>query len=225
MPNVRDPPDIHYVKSPGDPAAVLTDGDGNLVGTPAFPLTVNAVLVSSSFDSVGLTGVAVPLHGNQVAGPNPGGLLTAPMVRTSDPVAGNAGMVVRQLGTLSAIVAGSGAAGAPAAGVVTVQGIAGGTAQPITDNTTATLNNGAEVAVGAAAAVVLAANAARKSALIQNTGAANIRVGTVGVTNVTGFRMVPGAIFTMAPPFDPVNAIYAIREGGIDSIAFGMEVT
>jgi len=249
---IKDPPAIDFLcVNQGNgisPAAVLVDNTGALFGVLGNEIAVNATLVAGSMLSVGPIGAAVPPDANQIGGPDAGGLLRAPAVLPTAPTGAEQGLVTRNIpsgtqavsapggaalaldatltnGTQLAQVAGTGTAGAPAAGVVTVQGITGGTAQPITDNTTATLNNGAEVAVNAVAAVVLAANAARKSAVIQNTGTANIRVGAIGVTNVTGLRLIPNGVLTLAPPFDPVNAIYAIREGGVDSIAFGMEVT
>lgn len=223
MPAAKDPPDINWALTENrSPGRVLVDKDAVAFGTVTNPINVTG---STTNPSVGPTGAAVPAQATQVAGPDPTGLLLAPMVRTTDPVAGNPGIVARIAGILSAIVAGSGTAGAPAAGVVTVQGIAGGTAVPITDNTTATLNNGAETAVAGVAVQVLAANASRKSALIQNTGTANVRVGTTGVAATTGFRLTPDSILTMQPPFDPTNAIFAIREGGVDSIVFALEVT
>lgn len=90
---------------------------------------------------------------------------------------------------------------------------------------TGTLANGAETAVAAAAVSILAANANRRSALIQNTGAANIRVGITGVTATTGIRLVPGGILELAMPYIVTNAIFAIREGAISSTAFAMETT
>lgn len=90
---------------------------------------------------------------------------------------------------------------------------------------TGTLANGAETAVGAVAVSILAANAARKTAIVQNTGGANIRVGVVGVTATTGLRLTPGSYIIFEMPFVPTQALFAIREGGTDSIAFTQEIT
>lgn len=164
MPVIRDPTAINYLKvnqtNGISPAAVLTDEDGALFGVPGNEISVIATLVSSSFLSVGPTGAAVPSDANQIGGPDPGGLLRAPRITTADPVAADPAMVVRNIpsgtqevsapgggalaldatltsGTVLAQVAGTGTAGAPAAGVVTVQGIGGGTPIPISGTVSA----------------------------------------------------------------------------------------
>lgn len=85
------------------------------------------------------------------------------------------------------------------------------------------LKNGAETAVSSAAVQVLAANSARKRAVIQNTGNANVRVGITGVTAATGVRVVPNGLVILENPNCEKNAVYAIREGAADSIVFATE--
>jgi hypothetical protein len=87
------------------------------------------------------------------------------------------------------------------------------------------LSNGIETVVAAVAISVLAANSARKAAVIQNTGPANIRVGAAGVTAVTGVRLVMGASITFDMPYCPTVAIFAIRETGANSTVNTIEVT
>jgi hypothetical protein len=88
-----------------------------------------------------------------------------------------------------------------------------------------TITNGAETAISTVAVQVLAANANRKKYFVQNTGVANIRVGTTGVTATTGARVVPNGSLLFEMPNCPTQAIFAIREGSVDSIAFAEEVT
>lgn len=88
-----------------------------------------------------------------------------------------------------------------------------------------TITNGAETAVSSTAVQILASNANRKKYLIQNTGAANIRVGTTGVTATTGARVVPNGTLLIEMPNCPTQAIFAIRETAVDSIAFAEEIT
>lgn len=88
-----------------------------------------------------------------------------------------------------------------------------------------TITNGAETAVSSTAVQILASNASRKKYLIQNTGTANIRVGTTGVTATTGARIVPNGSLLFEMPNCPTQAIFAIREGTVDSIAFAEEIT
>lgn len=89
---------------------------------------------------------------------------------------------------------------------------------------TGTLNNGAETAVAAVAIQVLAANANRNKMIIQNTGAASVRVGATGVTATTGMRLAAGTTLVMDNPECPTNAIFAIREGAVSSIVLAQEV-
>jgi hypothetical protein len=95
------------------------------------------------------------------------------------------------------------------------------------DMSTGTLDNGAETVVDATAGgvEVLASNANRKCAIIQNVGNSNMRVGVSGVTATSGFQLVPGASAIFEPPFLPTGAIFAIREGGANTTALAQEIT
>ena len=84
-----------------------------------------------------------------------------------------------------------------------------------------TLANGAQTAVSSTAVQILAANANRKGLVIQNVGAANMRVGITGVTATTGLKLEPGQ--TWEPPAAPTNAIFAIRDGSTDTTALAQE--
>lgn len=88
-----------------------------------------------------------------------------------------------------------------------------------------TITNGAETAVSSTAVQILASNVNRKKYIIQNTGTANIRVGTTGVTATTGARVVPNGTLLFEMPNCPTQAIFAIRENTTDSIAFAEEIT
>lgn len=90
---------------------------------------------------------------------------------------------------------------------------------------TGALTNGAQTAVAAASVSILSSNINRKACLIQNVGLANVRVGVTGVSNTTGFRLVPGQIVILEMPFVPTQAIFAIREGLISSTVLVMEIT
>lgn len=84
----------------------------------------------------------------------------------------------------------------------------------------------ADQTVGAASASILAANANRKSAIIQNTGTANARVCIDGVTATAskGLKLVPGQFITLTAPHVPRSAITAIRESGSDTTVAVVEV-
>jgi hypothetical protein len=91
--------------------------------------------------------------------------------------------------------------------------------------TTGTLANGAETAVGAAAVLVLASNASRKTAFIQNTGTKTVRVGIAAVTATTGLQLVAGAVLILNEPHVPTGDIFAIREGASSSTVLAQEIT
>ena len=133
-------------------------------------------------------------------------------VRASAPSATSLGLVVWVAGTVTV------------SGTVTVlQGTSPWIVQEV--GTAGTWTNGAQTAVSNAAVSVLAANANRKSAMIQNVGNYTVRVGVSGVTNVTGYQLVRGATLILNMPFCPVQGIYAIREGADDSTVYATEVT
>jgi hypothetical protein len=87
------------------------------------------------------------------------------------------------------------------------------------------LHNGREHAIGDTPVRVLHANSRRLTALVQNTGSANIRVGVHGVTATTGLRLVPNAVEIFTVPDVYKGEVWAIREGAVDSIAFAQETT
>lgn len=86
------------------------------------------------------------------------------------------------------------------------------------------LINGVETAVAGSAVQIAAANANAVYRIVQNTGVANIRVGITGVAATTGLRLAPGESVTFGPPYCPGDALFAIREGSVSSIAMVQEV-
>lgn len=73
--------------------------------------------------------------------------------------------------------------------------------------------------------VLLAANASRKSAVIQNTGAATMRLRIDGdPTTTRGLQIAAGQSFNIGMPFCPTGAIKAIREGSTSTTAAVMEI-
>jgi hypothetical protein len=119
-------------------ATVLVDPSGTRLGTATDPVVVTGAVVAGN-PSVGPTGDPVPAEATLVGGENTLGDLEAPRVVAT---ASGPGFVVSDPaltdGTQLAQVTGTGAAGVPAAGVVSVQGVAGGTPVPITGSISAT---------------------------------------------------------------------------------------
>jgi hypothetical protein len=95
----------------------------------------------------------------------------------------------------------------------------------IIDWGTSTLVNGHETVVGAVATSVLAADPNRKTAVIQNVGTVNVRVGVAGVTATTGARLVPNGVFISDEPFVSTQEFFAVREGAVDGLVFATEAT
>lgn len=96
--------------------------------------------------------------------------------------------------------------------------------------TTSTMQPGAQTTVGASAISVVAANANRKTLILQNTGAGNVRVGpsSAGLTAdpTTGIQIIAnGGAVVFEPPYIPTNAFFAIREGGTSSAVLAIEAT
>jgi hypothetical protein len=87
------------------------------------------------------------------------------------------------------------------------------------------LHNGEEKVVGQEAVMLLDENHARKTALVQNLGCANIRVGVRHVKPTTGLRLRPNAIEIFTVPDVYLGEIWAIAEGDVDSTAFVQETT
>lgn len=87
-----------------------------------------------------------------------------------------------------------------------------------------TLNNGVETSVGTSATQIVAATAGRRKLIVQNNGAAAVRVGTTGVTATTGLRLAAGGSVVFDAPHCPTNAIYAISESGSNAV-LAQEIT
>jgi hypothetical protein len=87
------------------------------------------------------------------------------------------------------------------------------------------LHLGHETPVSDEAVIVLAKNHRRVTGLVQNTGNANIRVGPAGVGPTTGYRLVPNQTIIYYEPHVDKDDIWAVREGAVDSVAFGQEET
>lgn len=90
-------------------------------------------------------------------------------------------------------------------------------------NTTGTVTQSDDVTVDGTAGGVtlLAANTARKSAMVQNVGSANIRVTYDGSapTATHGIQLTPGATLRLSQPNVSQSAVKAIREGSTSSSA------
>lgn len=96
---------------------------------------------------------------------------------------------------------------------------------PIITSSGATLRPGEEFSVSNTAVLLLPENLIRKKLIIQNTGVANVRVGDATVSPTNGTRLIPNGTMIIEMPDVPQNALYAIREGGVDSIVFAQEIT
>jgi len=92
--------------------------------------------------------------------------------------------------------------------------------------TTGVATNFDDVAVAAVAVSVLAANPARKSAIIQNVGTGPVRVTLDGTapTATRGLQLQPGQSVSLTQPYVPVLIVRAIREGAVSSSVAVVEV-
>lgn len=94
--------------------------------------------------------------------------------------------------------------------------IGGGNVTPVYQG--GILRNGVEVSVTTSATLLIAAYDGRKKLIIQNNGAANVRVGAEGVTATTGLRLLPNAVAIFDMPHVPTSAVYAISESGTNLV-------
>ena len=91
------------------------------------------------------------------------------------------------------------------------------------------LANGTEFPIGAVAVMVMAANpnapqttGARVTAVVQNVGPNNVRVGVAGVTSTTGLRLIPNASIIFDEP-DVYNGEIWVIEEAAGSTVIAME--
>ena len=77
-----------------------------------------------------------------------------------------------------------------------------------------TLDDPADVVVGVAASLIVAANADRKEVMIHvpSDAANSIRIGTASVTATGGLEVEPGSTITLGVE----SAVYGIRDGSVD---------
>ena len=217
MPQIKDPPQINFnLSDKRNPGRVLVDADMVPFGTVGNPLAISATLVATSNLSIGPTGSAVPADATLVGGPDSVGVLRAPLVLNAAPSATDYGLVVRGVGlaldstltsgSLLAQVAGTGTAGTPAAGVVTVQGIAGGVPFPVSLDVVQIAAGVLTVVSSSVSSVqILAANTSRKGVIIFNnsTQALCIKYGSTASSNsftvqlaASGYWEMPWPIYT-----------------------------
>lgn len=113
------------------------------------------------------------------------------------------------------------------------KGIVDGTlVVPITQSATPTIGvpvNSDDVLVdGTAGGVtILAANAVRKGALIENAGTANCRVTIDGSapTATHGIQLLPGGTLTLQYPYCPALIIKAIRESAVNTTISAVDIS
>lgn len=86
------------------------------------------------------------------------------------------------------------------------------------------INNLANAAVGVAAAIAVPANPNRRRLLLVQTTANAVRIGGIGVTAATGYRLGQNERLELSGDYVPTSAIYAIREGGADGNLSGVEI-
>lgn len=98
---------------------------------------------------------------------------------------------------------------------------------PVIAEATGTLANGVETTVDdtLGGVEIVAADTTRKAVMIQNVGSSNIRVGVSGVTATTGIRLAPGEVLTLKRPYVPTAALFAIKEGLLNSTALTQQIT
>ena len=86
------------------------------------------------------------------------------------------------------------------------------------------LSNIAAVTVSSTALIVAPANPTRRKLIVCQTSANPVRIGALGVLATTGIRLAQGERVIFEGVDCPTDAIYAIREGGVDGTVSAIEV-
>jgi hypothetical protein len=165
---------------------------GQLRVDGAYPLATAAATAADMMQVGGAVTTAAPTY--TTATTNALSLTTAGALRVdgsgvTQPVSGT---VTANAGTGTFNVAGTGTAGTPNAGVVTIQGIAGGTAIPVSGNltvdksTTATLTS---VAANQSSVSLLASNANRLAATLYNDSTSQVYIAFAATATTTAFTI------------------------------------
>ena len=89
----------------------------------------------------------------------------------------------------------------------------------------ARLSEAVQTSVADTAVLIAAARTSRKAIIIQNVGAAPMRVSaSANVTATTGMRLSAGEGFALDGDDCPLDAIYAIRDGSVSTTSCVTEV-
>ncbi len=111
-------------------------------------------------------------------------------------------------------ITGSGIAGTPATGVQTVQGISGGTALPTSLPTAATPTITSPANVTTTAAVVLAANTARRGGIVYNESGAIVYLAFGTTATLTAYTVQIAVSGNYEVPFNYTGALWGITSAG-----------
>jgi hypothetical protein len=124
------------------------------------------------------------------------------------------------VGQDASTIAGSapGAAGSPSVNVLTVQGVSGGTAQPVTNANPSTVYSGQQTATGSAAALPSQAFVNGVVITAKSTNGGTVYVGASGVTASTGYPLAAGQSISYAVA--NLSAIYILDSTSGDGVAF-----
>jgi hypothetical protein len=205
-----------------DDAVILVDTTGEPLGTALNPVVTTGG-GGGGGASEGVVGAAAPIEATQIGGRDAGNLLRAPGVLNTPPVGTEYGIIVRDPalidGTALAQVTGTGTAGTPAAGVVTVQGIAGGTPLPVTGSISATNPSvGLTGAAPPASATYAGASVTAAAPAYTNGQMSGLSLNTAGGLRVDGSG-VTQPISAVALPLPAGAATDALQTTGNTSLA------
>jgi hypothetical protein len=199
-------------------------GNFNVIGTGAAGTAATGVVTVQGIASMTPIQVSQATAANlnaTVVGTGTGGAVSVAQATAANL---NATVVQATAANLNATVVGSGTAGTPSAGVVSVQGVSGGTRIPVLTDTSSTANI-TSVAGSTSNTSILAVNANRVLATIFNgtNKTMYLALGTTASTTSYTIQLAQNAYWEL--PLSYTGAISAVWASGVSGNALVTELT
>ena len=203
-------------------ASGLVTVQGNASGTPV-PVSGTVTTTPSGEQNVNLNqvgGSAIAI-GQQLSAASLPVVLPASQITSLTPPT-TVTVTQTTAANLNATVVGAGTAGTPSGGVVSVQGVSGGTPQPvlISSQTLPSAPIAGQTTSTGTAVALASSTALTQGVIIQAlaTNVGNVYLGPSSVTTSTGFQLQPGQATSVA--VNNLNVVYLIAATSGDGVCY-----